>query len=410
MAIYTHQFDNGLALLAEEMPWLESAAFALLLPGGCIYDPPNRLGLANLTCELAQRGSGSRDSRQFLEDLELLGVDSSSSVATSHVSFGGAMPAENLEAALTIYADLVRRPHLPEDQLDDARLTCQQEVRAVEDDLAHKVMQRLRERQYPAPFGRASYGTEAGLEAASVADVRDLHGRTYNPRSAILSVAGKIDWPRLRDFIAKLFGDWQARPAQEIKPTDAVRGVEHLSQESAQTHIGLSYDGLPYSHADYYEARAAIGVLSDGMSSRLFTEVREKRGLSYSVYAYCHSLRDRGAVFSYAGTSTERAQETLDVLVAEIRRLADGVAPDELDRLKSRLKSSLILQQESSSQRSGAMASEWYHLGRLQTLEELGGIVDNLSVEKINKYLAANPPGRFTIVTLGGKPLTMPIE
>ena len=125
-------------------------------------------------------------------------------------------------------------------------------------------------------------------------------------------------------------------PSQDEVPGDG--SPWHIPHESNQTHITISYESVPYAHPDYYQARAAVGVLSDGMSSRLFTEVREKRGLCYAVYAVCHTLRDRGSVFCYAGTTTERAQETLDVMIHELRELSQGVRPDELQRLKARLR------------------------------------------------------------------------
>src|SRR5262245_55086 len=128
--IYSHRLANGLSLVAEAMPWLESAAFALLVPAGCMYEPDDRGGLGNLNCEMLQRGSGSPNSRQFVDDLENRGADVSASTALAHMSFGGATPAVNLNQVLSIYADLVQRPHLPADQLDDARQVCIQEVRA----------------------------------------------------------------------------------------------------------------------------------------------------------------------------------------------------------------------------------------------------------------------------------------
>jgi predicted Zn-dependent peptidase len=135
--------------------------------------------------------------------------------------------------------------------------------------------------------------------------------------------------------------------------------------------------------------------------------VREKRGLCYTVYASYHTLKDRGAVLCYAGTTAERAQETLDVTLGELRRLHEGIEPGELDRLKARIKSSLIMQQESSSARSGAIARDWYHLGRVRTLAELSGIVDGLSCETINRYLRDQPPRDFIVVTLGQQALNV---
>jgi predicted Zn-dependent peptidase len=406
--IHVHQLQNGLTLVAEPMAWLESAAFALLVPAGCSRDPRDRLGLSSMTCEMVERGCGARDSRQFIEDLELLGVESSSSVSNAHTSFSGAMPATTLHAALAIYADVVRKPHLPADQLEDSRLGCLQEVRAVDDDLAQKLMIELRQQRYADPYGRASYGMVETLEQITLKDVQRHFTTFYRPNNAILSVAGNLDWPKLRDEVEKLFGDWEpgTLPAVvEISPEGAYRHIQH---ESSQTQIGLAYNSVPYPHPDYFQARGAVGVLSDGMSSRLFTEVREKRGLCYTVYASCHSLKDRGSVVCYAGTTTERAQETLDVMFAELQRLEKGIEPDELYRLKARIKSSLIMQQESSLSRSGSIAADWYYLNRVRTLDELGAIIDGLTCDSINHYLASNPPRDFCAVTLGAKPLEMP--
>lgn len=390
------------------MGWLESAAFTLLVPAGCSRDPADLLGLGSLTCEMVERGSGSRDSRQFIEDLEMLGVDCSSSVAIAHTSFAGAMPAKNLSEVLGIYSDLVKSPHLPADQLEDSRLGCVQEVRAIEDDLAQKLMIDLRRQRYADPFGRSSQGTIASLERITLSDVQRHFKTFYRPGNAILSIAGKVEWKQIRDEVERLFGDWQAADLPTIIEQPPSGKHRHITHESNQTHIGVAYSSIPYSHPDYFQARGAVGVLSDGMSSRLFTEVREKRGLCYTVYASCHSLKDRGSVICYAGTTTERAQETLDVMIAELMRLSEGIQEDELNRLKARIKSSLIMQQESSTSRSGSMAADWYYLNRVRTLEELGAIIDGLTCDSINQYLAANPPSDFCAVTLGAKSLEMP--
>jgi predicted Zn-dependent peptidase len=399
--IFNHTLANGLTLVAEEMPWLESAAFALLTPAGCALEPADRLGLASLTCEMTQRGAGERDSRRFLEDLENLGADTSASVSIAHTSFGGAMPAESLPQVLSIFADLVQRPHLPEDQIEEARLGCLQEVKAVEDDLAQKTMQQLRLSHYPEPWGRSSQGTEETVTRLAIDDVRRHFESLYSPASAILSVAGKIDWPRLKENVEAAFGPWKSRPAASVKAVPAPGEYRHFPAESSQTHIGIALDAVPYSHPDYFQIRGAVGVLSDGMSSRLFTEVREKRGLVYTVYAVCHSLKERGAILSYAGTTAERAQETLDVMLAELNKLYEGITADEIERLKGRIKRALIIQQESSPSRAGSIALDWYYLKRVRTMTELSSIIDNLSADSINSYLAANRPQHFTVTTVG---------
>ena len=403
--ILSHTYSNGLVLLAEPMESVESVAFTFRIPAGTAVEPQSKGGLAGLTCELILRGAGPRDNRQFVNDLDNLGVERGETVGDAHVVFRGATLARNLAPALEIYADILRRPHLPEDQFEPCRLMALQELAAVEDEPGHKVMLELRRHHFPDPWGRPSQGQKEALEAMSPVDVQEHFRSAYRPNGTILGVAGRIDWDQLQAEVGRLLGDWPelAEPTIEERTTGSKR--DHLHHDSNQTQIGLAYPSVAYRDDNYYVASAAVGVLGDGMSSRLFTEVREKRGLCYSVYASHGTLLDRGSVFCYAGTSADRAQETLDVMLREIVRLSDGIEPGELDRLKARIKSSLIMQQESTSARSALLTRDWYFLGRVRTLDEVEAIVDRLSAAQINRYLAEHRPKDFTIVTLGQQAL-----
>jgi predicted Zn-dependent peptidase len=399
--ILVHQFKNGLILLGEAMPWLESAAFSISVPAGGRYDPPDRFGLANLVCEMTERGAGTRDSRRYIEDLEYLGVDSHSTASNSHIAFAGAMPAENLLPAIEIYSDVLRKPHLPESQFEDAKKVCYQEVLSLKDDLAQQVMLELKRLHYPEPLGRSPLGTLKDVSSATLHDVQTHHETRFRPEGTLIGVAGNIDWHRLVEGVEQLLGDWESRPLPEIEITPSTGGVQHLTQDCQQTHIGVAYPTVPYRHPDYYKARGAVGVLSDGMSSRLFAEIREKRGLCYTVYASLHSLFDHACVLAYAGTSADRAQETLSLLLNEFKRMKDGISEAELDRLKVQIRSNLVMQQESSRSRASAIAGDWYHLGTTRTLAEIQRQIDDLSVNSINEYLECNPPQTFDVVTLG---------
>lgn len=406
--IHSHVFDNGLALVAEPILSRESAAFSIVAPAGCVSEPADRAGLASFTVDMALRGAGPRDSRQFVTDLDNLGVERDDGVSDANASFSGATLARNLPAALGIYADLLRRAHLPEAQLEASRQVLLQELQGVEDEPAQRLMIELRRHHYPPPWGRPTQGDRPGLEAVSLDDVHRHYATGFRPNGAILGVAGRFEWPALRAEVERLFGDWE--PVQAPTPAEgaALPRRAHIDNDTNQTQIGIAYPSVPYSHPDYFQAWGAVGVLSGGMSARLFTEVREKRGLCYSVHASNHTLKHRGTVLCYAGTSAERAQETLDVTLRELVRLVEGVQPFELDRLKARIKSSLIMQQESSASRSGSLAGDWYYLGRPRTLGELSSIIDGLSCDSINRFLAAHPPSDFRIVTLGQQALEIP--
>ncbi|HVX11076.1 MAG TPA: pitrilysin family protein [Pirellulales bacterium] len=407
--ILSHVYPNGLVLLAETIASVESVAFTFRIPAGTAVEPRAKGGLAGMTCEMILRGAGPRDNRKFVNDLDNLGVERGENVGDAHVVFRGATLARNLFPALEIYADILRRPHLPDDQLEPCRLVALQELAAVEDEPGHKVMLELRRRHFPDPWGRPSQGEQAALESMTLGDVKDYFRQVYRPNGAILGVAGRVDWEKLKDDVGRLLGDWPKLDEPIVEERALPKPSEHLHHESNQTQIGLAYPSVAYRDPAYYVAAAAVGVLGDGMSSRLFTEVREKRGLCYSVYASHGTLLDRGSVFCYAGTSAERAQETLDVMVREILRLAEGIEPGELERLKARIKSSLIMQQESTSARSALLTRDWYFLGRVRTLDEVEAIVDGLSADEINRYLAGHRPENFTIVTLGPNALEVPV-
>ena len=174
---------------------------------------------------MVQRGCGPRNSRQFVEDLDRLGADRSASVSAAHTSFGATLLSDKLDATLDIYADLVRRPHLPADQLDEGRQVCFQEIMAAEDDLVHKTMVRLRALRYGQPWGRASQGTFESVQSITLDDIQRHVQATYQPSGAILSVAGKIDWPRLRDAVAARFGDWAAQTGTALARDARRRGL-----------------------------------------------------------------------------------------------------------------------------------------------------------------------------------------
>ncbi|MCA9115767.1 MAG: insulinase family protein [Planctomycetaceae bacterium] len=408
--IQTHTLANGLTLIVEPMRAVQSAAFSLLLPAGSNYDPPDRLGSASVLCELIMRGAGERNSRDLTEALEQLGVQHREHTGNSFLTFSAASVAETLPESLRIFGDIVRRPHLPEDQFEAARAGIVQSLRSVEDEPRQKVMIELRRRCFDAPWGLPSDGTLETVAQLTPDLCRHHFESCVRPNGSILAVAGNVDPAEVIRLTEDVFGDWPV--LADPVPATAPRGPhrDHLSHDSEQTHIGVAWDSVPYSHEAYYDAWAAVGVLSGGMSSRLFTEVREKRGLCYSVYASHTSIPDEGRVLAYAGTTSARAQETLDVMLAEIVRLQEGISQAELDRSRARARSALVMQQESTMRRASAMAGEWHHLGRVTTLDEIRSRIDALTVDSVLQHIRQFPPRDFTVLTIGPQPLEVSVE
>jgi predicted Zn-dependent peptidase len=401
----THTYPNGLTLLVESMPDVRSAAFSLLVPAGSAFDAPASRGAAAVLTDWMLRGAGPLDSRELTTALDNLGLSRSEGAATVHISFSGATLAEKLPEALALYADMLQRPHLPEDEFEPSRVGVEQSLRGLEDEPRQKVMQELKARCYPTPWGLPNEGSLDSITTLTADAVRAHAARCVRPNGAILAIAGYVDAQELIDLVGRLFGDWQTKPDPVIESGPPGPQIDHLPHESTQTQIGVAYHSVPYNHPEYYAAWAAVNVLSGGMSARLFTEVREKRGLCYSVYATTNTLKDQARVLCYAGTTTERAQETLDVLIGELVRLKDGIAQDELARCQARAKSSLIMQQESSTSRASSIARDWYHLGRVTTLAEIRAEIDRLTVPLILEHVHRHPAQDFVVVTMGTSPL-----
>lgn len=403
--VHQHTFANGLTLLAERMPHVRSAAFNFLVPAGCVYDPADQRGMASVLSDMITRGAGERDSRALTLALDNLGLDRDESVGAFHMRFWGATVASNLAPALEIYADILLKPRLPAEELDAVRALALQDIQGLEDEPRQKVMIELRRLHYPAPLGLDHRGTPEGLAKLTPESIRAHHARCFQPKGCIVAVAGNIEWAPLKEQIGRLFADWQPGAEPTLALRKPIGGKAHLQKETTQTQIAIAYPSVPFGHPEYYAAQGAVNVLSGGMSARLFTEVREKRGLCYSVWASHQSFKDRASVICYAGTTNERAQETLDVTLGELYRLQDGITKEEVERVQAGLKSTLIMREESTSARAGAMASDWYYLGRVRSLDEIQEAIDGLTPRRIVAHVKKHPPGEFTVVTLGPKAL-----
>ncbi len=404
--IQSTQLDNGLTLIVERMPDVQSAAWSLLIPAGSVHEPEGCNGTAAVLCDWMFRGAGSRPNRELSSAMDSLGLQTRESVSSSHLGLYGACLAANLGPALSIYGDIIRRPMFQEDEFEPTMMGIVQSLQALEDDPKQKVMVELARRCFPRPWHRPPEGTLEELESITPAVVQRHYQQCISPRGAILGVAGNVNFSDVLATVRQEFGDWRpTAKVTEIRAQPVPAAQDHLLQESTQTQIGVAYRAVPYRDPDYFAAWAAVSVLSGGMSSRLMTEVREKRGLCYSVYAALQSLHDDGFVLCYAGTTNERAAETLEVLLGELRRLKDGIGKEELDRCKARAKSSLIMSQESTSARASSLARDWYHLGRVITLEEIRGKIEALTTDRVLDYVHRHPAEDFTIMTMGPEKL-----
>jgi len=399
--LITKTLDNGLRIAIESQPWNPGLSFTILVPVGAVNDPARLQGAANMLETWLWKGAGPRDARVFADALDALGIRRQSGASIEYTTFSASLLPEGFDAALELYADLLTRPHLPEDAFEPIRLLALQELAAVEDQPARKLMQRLRREAFVSPHGQPVEGEKQSILSMSPDVLRKEYQRRYGPRGAVIAIAGGIDPVRVLQIVEKHLGKWSGGSNKEVPVETSKPHKFHLRQKTEQVQIGLFYEDVPPGDYDFYAARLVAAILSGGMSSRLFTEVREKRGLVYSVGATPGSVRGFGYLTVYAATMPQRANETLQVMQQVIYDLKDGVSRAELDRAKVGLRAELVMAGESSRARSATLARDFYILGRARSLEDIEAEVMDVTLERINMYLKKHLYVNPWIGTLG---------
>lgn len=398
-------------LICEVIPGVRSAALTWLLPAGSATDPAERQGLSTLLSELIFRGAGSLGSRQQADALDGLGLGRGCDVGPMFLRLSATMIGKAAPAALPLLVDMVRRPRLEESALGPARDLALQALAGLADNPQERAGLLISERHNNPPLNRSGMGTAEGLAAATRAELEAHWAARVRPQSCILSVAGDVDPAALASQLDGLLAGWSgAAPPVAIGTSDTRGTYHHVEDPSAQVQVLLAHEAPPEPHPDSKLERLVLSVLSGGPSARLFSEVREKRGLCYAVSASYAPDKLFGRVVAYVGTTPERAQESLDVLASELRRIhgpgaGDLVQQDEFDRAMVGARARLVFSGESTAARAAALALDHYRLGRARSLDEIAGELARVTLPGVNAYLRRRQMGAVTVVTLGPRAL-----
>lgn len=411
MPITTTTLACGMPLIAEPVAGARSASLSWLIPAGTATEPPDRCGMSTMWAELLLRGAGDLRSRELADALDRFGLTRSTDVGSYHVRLAGTTLGPRLLEALPVLVDMVRRPRFDGDAIEPTRDLCLQAIESLKDDPHERAAIAARARHLPAPFNRAQVGTVEGLRAVTRDELAREWARRAVPAGSILAVAGAVDPAATARRLDELLRGWTGSYAPPPFRGSPARGYAHETDRTNQVQIILMHDAPPEPDASARLEKMVAAVLSGGMSGRLFSEVREKRGLCYSVSAGYTSGREFGAVAAYVGTTPERAQQSLDVLHAELERIhtpPGRVTEEELSRATVGMKSRLVFSGESTAARAGALAYDYHRLGRARTLDELEAEIDAVTLPALHAYLAGRRLGRITIQTLGPSPLIPP--
>jgi predicted Zn-dependent peptidase len=302
---------------------------------------------------------------------------------------------------------MITKPQLPENEIDSIRSLLIQDIKSLPDQPSRRVAVELSKSYFPHPFNRSSMGTEEGLQKADLALLTKLWTEFYKPDGSLLSIAGKFDEKNILNDLEKLFSNWQGKANGRIKfGTMPKMQKQHIPFDGAQLQIAMAFPSAPFGDKDYYSAKLACGILSGGMFGRLFIDVREKRGLCYSVYARHSATKDYGQVYAYAGTTPERAHETLDVMLMVFNQLKGSITQEELDRARANVLTAIIMSEESPGSRASSNSTDWWVAGELRTLDQIKNGLKAVTIQDINNYLERFPIKEYALTTLGAKDIT----
>ena len=393
------RLPNGLRIVTEAMPELRSVAIGFWAGTGSRDEPEALAGASHFLEHLLFKGTAERSAQEIAEAVEAVGGEMNAFTTKEYTAYYVRILDESTDLALDILSDVVWAPAFRPDEVDCERQVILEEIRMHEDtpdELVHSIFS---EALYPAqPVGREVLGDRDAIVAMSRDEIAGFHHHHYRAGNLVVAAAGNVDHDRIVEGIAARFtgglGDREPRPTAEIRPAGAVR-VRHRPTE--QAHLVLGMPGLSRSDPDRWALSVLNHVVGGGMSSRLFQEVREKRGLAYSVYSYRSALQDSGTFAVYAGTSPERAPEVLSIIDAELDRLcADRcLAPAELERAKGHFKGQMALGLESSAARMERIGRSELTTGSVQSIDEMVDAIDAVTPDDIaraiDRVLAAGP-------------------
>ncbi len=399
--------NNGLTLILDRMAEVNSVAYSLLIPGGIAHDTPNLVGESLVLSDLLHKGAGPYDSYALSNEFDYHAISHGEGASFTYFSLNGSCIAEKLPKGLELLSLLTLKAHLPSEYLSPIKSVLLQDIESLSDNPARLCMLELSKRYYPTPYNYPSIGTAEGVAAVTHSSMHERYSRTFRPGGSALSIAGRFDVDETVAYIETLFSEWTGVGEQKI-PFSAVESFtsHFVHSDSNQTQIALAFPSAKFDEPDYYIAKIAHQILSGGMFGRLFLEVREKRGLCYSVSARHAATKEYGTTIVYAGTTPERAKETLETIDREFVRVGDDIEQAELDRAIANQLSSVFLSEDSSGGRASSNVGDWWLGGRVRPTSEVEQAFQSVTLSDLKHYFAKYTATARTMVVVGREPLS----
>lgn len=401
------RLPSGVEFAALPLTARRIAAYEIRVFAGLAHEPESLGGLARTVEESISKGTRQRSAQELTDAFDAIGAQTGSGVGRESMVFRCTCLPEYLDHALGLHAEMLRTPTFPQEFVDVAIELAQQELTSLEDEPGELARKLIEPHAFGEVLGRHELGTMESLARITGQDVSNFWRDCFSAGRIQVTVGGGIDVEKVAARIDQLFGGFGDPNARNGGPLDSqfVPGRRHHAKELEQEHILICWPAAPVDHDDYPVQRVALGVLGEGMSSRLFVEVREKQGLVYWVGAWDEHPRNTGRMFMGASTTPARCDQTYNTLLREVDRLARDVTDEEIERVKVGVIAKTQTHGDITRARVSELSSDLFYFGRPVSVAEKNEKLAAVTIADVQAYLEKYPRDQLCVQTLGPRAL-----
>ncbi len=395
-------FPNGLRVATDTMSQVESVSVGAWIGVGARHEPAQVNGVAHMLEHMAFKGTERRSALAIAEEIEAVGGYLNAYTGREQTAYYGKVLAADVPLAVDILADILQHSVFDPQELERERQVILQEIGQAEDTPDDIIFDHFQSAAFPhQALGRPVLGSAKIVGSLKREEIQGYMQSHYGLGTMLISAAGKIEHDHLVDLVGRHFD--ALRPSERAKPEPAAYagGERRDERDLEQAHVVLGFPSIGYHHADYHAMQVFSTLFGGGSASRLFQEVREKRGLAYSIYSFASAFLDGGVFGIYAGTSPEQVTELVPVLAEELGTVADTLTEAELKRARTQLKAGMLMSRESTGNRAESLANQMLIHGRPVPIAETVAKIDAVDAAAIRRVAELLRSGRPTVAAVG---------
>jgi predicted Zn-dependent peptidase len=363
---------NGLRIVTDRMSSVETVAVGVWVAAGTRHETADINGISHLLEHMAFKGTKRRTAQTIAEEMDNVGGQLNAYTSRDHTAYFAKVLKEDMALAVDILADILLNPTMDEVELEREQHVVVQEINQADDTPDDIIFDHFQATAYPdQPMGWPVLGKEKIVRAITSERLKTYLTSNYAADTMVISAAGAVDHKAFVRLVEDAFGDLPERAKVSELPGRYDGGDFREVRKLEQVHLVLGFSGVPFEDKDFYNLSALSTLLGEGLSSRLFQEIREKRGLAYTVYSSAQSFSDTGLFSIYLGTGPSDVPKLIPVLCDEVKKMVDGVTADEVKRARAQIKAGLLMSLESPSSRCAQRARQIHIYGRPQTTQEI---------------------------------------